>query len=517
MNTSASAYPLARRALAAERPLLVWASLLATAWLVRLGIGLSSGASLHVDEAQYWDWSRHLQWGYFSKPPLIAALIQASTTLFGSHESGLRALTLACYPLSAALLACLAWRMQADPLQAKHSARWAAALLLASPLAGLLGLVATTDAPLLLAWSAGLLLLWEATERRRRAAWLGFGLALGLGLLAKYSMAALGAGALLWVLLARRERSAGLGLLLAFAVAALCLAPNLAWNASQGWPTLRHTAEITFAATQTATKAGGFLSVLSFAAGQCFVAAPLLLLPALAWPFVPHRLVSVAPAPMRFALLTALPLLLAGLLQAWRSGAELNWIAPAHLSLLLLLALLLAQAPLPLRRVAFGLLAAQALLVALLSWLPRWEAVRAHWPLDPWVRMRGWSDALELAGRQLPAGAKVLIPSRSLMAQAAYHWRDRPLARASWQPQAEAAHHYQLRCAWRDGQASDGLWVLHEGQAAPAGLGKALAGQLRTQAQWRVPLQPGRDLVLTLQRVEAPAALPDKGATSWCQ
>ncbi|MBC7667769.1 MAG: 4-amino-4-deoxy-L-arabinose transferase, partial [Gemmatimonadaceae bacterium] len=27
---------------------------------------------LYPDEAQYWLWSRHLDFGYFSKPPMIA-------------------------------------------------------------------------------------------------------------------------------------------------------------------------------------------------------------------------------------------------------------------------------------------------------------------------------------------------------------------------------------------------------------------------------------------------------------
>src|SRR6187549_3191838 len=32
---------------------------------------------LYPDEAQYWLWSRHLDFGYFSKPPVVAWLIWA--------------------------------------------------------------------------------------------------------------------------------------------------------------------------------------------------------------------------------------------------------------------------------------------------------------------------------------------------------------------------------------------------------------------------------------------------------
>src|SRR5262245_31657226 len=33
---------------------------------------------LAPDEAHYWDWSRHLDWSYYSKGPLVAWLIRGS-------------------------------------------------------------------------------------------------------------------------------------------------------------------------------------------------------------------------------------------------------------------------------------------------------------------------------------------------------------------------------------------------------------------------------------------------------
>src|ERR1700686_1782999 len=38
---------------------------------------------LAPDEAHYWDWSRHLDWSYYSKGPLVALLIRGSCELFG--------------------------------------------------------------------------------------------------------------------------------------------------------------------------------------------------------------------------------------------------------------------------------------------------------------------------------------------------------------------------------------------------------------------------------------------------
>ncbi len=62
------------------------------AWLWRAALWLAAGLTLariaaiflsplelYPDEAQYWLWSRVLQWGYASKPPLIAAFIRLTT------------------------------------------------------------------------------------------------------------------------------------------------------------------------------------------------------------------------------------------------------------------------------------------------------------------------------------------------------------------------------------------------------------------------------------------------------
>ena len=87
------------------------AAVLAAVVLLRAVVMLASGAGLHVDEAQYWDWSRHLAWGYWSKPPGIAALIAASTWLAGDSVLGVRLLAMVGWGLSAAILGALAWDM----------------------------------------------------------------------------------------------------------------------------------------------------------------------------------------------------------------------------------------------------------------------------------------------------------------------------------------------------------------------------------------------------------------------
>ncbi len=48
-------------------------------WMIGSGRWPLSG-----DEAHYWEWSRRLDWSYYSKGPLVAYLIALSTR-FGAH------------------------------------------------------------------------------------------------------------------------------------------------------------------------------------------------------------------------------------------------------------------------------------------------------------------------------------------------------------------------------------------------------------------------------------------------
>src|ERR671923_2559610 len=41
---------------------------------------------LAPDEAHYWEWSRRLDWSYYSKGPFVAYVIAVSTALGGSTE-----------------------------------------------------------------------------------------------------------------------------------------------------------------------------------------------------------------------------------------------------------------------------------------------------------------------------------------------------------------------------------------------------------------------------------------------
>ena len=50
-----------------------------------LALGTSE-LNFHGDEAQYWSWSQMLDWGYYTKPPMIAWIIYSTTSILGDAE-----------------------------------------------------------------------------------------------------------------------------------------------------------------------------------------------------------------------------------------------------------------------------------------------------------------------------------------------------------------------------------------------------------------------------------------------
>ncbi len=186
------------------------------------------------DEAYYFDWARTLAWGYFDHPPGVA-LLGLGTRLDPGSALVARLGNLLAGTLTLIALARLYYRSGLT----RAADIGLALVLAATTLPGLVGgIVATPDSPLALAWALALHESERALAGDRRR-WLTVGIAVGLGLLGKYTMAAIGP-VLLWGILRADPRALRtpwpyLGALLAL----LVFAPNLIWNAQHDWLTLR--------------------------------------------------------------------------------------------------------------------------------------------------------------------------------------------------------------------------------------------------------------------------------------
>src|SRR3954470_23610369 len=144
---------------------------------------------LSGDEAQYWDWSRHLDLSYYSKGPLIAYLIRGSCLLFG-HDS-MPAVRFPALVLAVGTSICIYWLA----LRLFRSDRMALGAFLIGavvPMYAVGGTLMTIDPPFFFFWALATCLAVKAVLDGRRWAWPIIGVVVGLGFLTKYSM-------LLWV------------------------------------------------------------------------------------------------------------------------------------------------------------------------------------------------------------------------------------------------------------------------------------------------------------------------------
>jgi 4-amino-4-deoxy-L-arabinose transferase-like glycosyltransferase len=462
-----------------------------------------TGISLFFDEAQYWDWSRHLAWGYYSKPPLIAGLIATSTAFFGSGVLGVKALTMLLYPITALCLVGFARALWPTSSGVRTGAI-AAAVFMTIPTVGLMGLFASTDAPLIMFWALASWALWRAQVTDRMPYWFGLGVACGFGMLSKYTMAAFALTALwaLWAVGGPRRGLFRLGPWVAIIVALVILSPNLIWNAQNGFPTLHHTAELT---TDT-DRSGGILKALEFIAGQVLMLGPLALVagimlrrqhaaeqahapaPASQWAtsqmMTPSQLAQSTQAQnsqvsqmgqggatakpkaerssalylasvtsYRYLWATSIPLQLVAVAQALHGGAHVNWAAPSMVGFTMLLAAYLSQPLIPLaaerpKNWFLAIVATNLLLTGVAVHLRQIAGPDMPSKYDALVRMRGWQEAFDDLRPELEdpvvAGLPVLADSRLLITQAAYNWRDKSLQTFYWNPQGTRNNHYEL-------------------------------------------------------------------------
>lgn len=185
-----------------------------------------------VDEAFYWQESRHLAWAYSDVPGLTAWLIAAGEALFGHSPLGMRSLFLV-------LGAAVPWLVVAFARSCFDArAGWQAGLwALAMPLAGTLGVLALPDVPLTFAAVLALLALDRALRSGSTRAWSLVGIVLALAWLAHYRAAMLLAAGLAFFLAMPRGRAQWKrgGLWLALAISALGLLPLVMFNVTYAW------------------------------------------------------------------------------------------------------------------------------------------------------------------------------------------------------------------------------------------------------------------------------------------
>lgn len=422
--------------LQARRTFVLCVSIVAALTIIRL-IGLHfSIVDLYVDEAQYWAWSRIPAFGYFSKPPLLAWVIALTTQVCGNGEACVRAASPVLYFGTSLLCYAIA-----RTLYDERIALWTALTVALATGVAFSSRIISTDVPLLFFWALALLACVELRRGPDRRWAVTLGLALGLGLLTKYAMLYF----LMSIAIAALFDAGTRSLLrrpqtwMAFAIAALLIAPNIAWNAGHGFVTFEHTG---------GNIGGGgwhfdLLQGLEFPASQFAVFGPIafgaLIATLLRWR------AANPTADDRLMLAFALPLL--GLVTAvgFVRGANGNWAAPAFISAAVVTTAVLGRNGLwawVKAGVVIGILVQLSLLVT------DTVADRMHLPGiakgDVYARTMGWralgAEAARLARSQ--QAATVAGEGRDELAALFYYLRDEKVEVKAWRVGAAPDHYF---------------------------------------------------------------------------
>jgi hypothetical protein len=195
--------------------------------------------TLIEDEANYWEWSRHLALSYYTKGPGIAWTIALFTRVLGETEFAIRAAAAIASGVGATAIAGLTLDITGN----RRCAWLGAAIFFLMPVFQVLALITTIDGPYAACWACAAWAAWRAATRGSGTALLVLGVAMGLGVLYKYTMLLFLPGWLWAAWKARRDGGPAMPLLPCIAALALFLAitsPIALWNHDQGWPTLQH-------------------------------------------------------------------------------------------------------------------------------------------------------------------------------------------------------------------------------------------------------------------------------------
>lgn len=402
----------------------------------RLVLALLDRTELSTDEAQYWLWGQSLDWGYYSKPPLIGWINRLATELFGQSVWAMRLPSVLMHGATALVILGVARRLV--PAQV---AAVAAVTYLTMPAVALAAALMTTDTPLLLAAAVALwahLRLAEARAAGQGAPWLAvvFGLALGLGLLAKHALLFWLGGMAVALLLAPAWRLRPADALIAGGVFLAVIAPHLVWLADTRFVTVAHVQEI------TAGTGLSLLRPLRFLAEQALVMGPVVLvalLLALGSVRGDRRLVGLAA-------LALVPLVVV-MAQGLRGPVLANWAALSLVPGSILAAVRLARHP---RLAALSLVLGLAVSLALpLVKVAGTDLQRPSGKLV-FARYLGHAEtatwALKVAGAE---GAATLVArDRDLLADLSWFGADQSLAIRAVPPVGLPQHHWELAAAF---------------------------------------------------------------------
>lgn len=455
-----------------------------------------NGTDLFFDEAQYWSWSLAPDFGYYSKPPLIAWMINGATQVCGHSEFCVRLPSPIVHTMTAIVIFLIGRR-----LYGTITGVFAGLAFATLPGVSLSAGIISTDVPLLFFWA---LALYALILMRDTASWwpaLLMGLALGGGLNAKYAMIWFALCLAVHLIATPRDRwlLKDARLWVAALIGIAMIVPNVLWNQAHKFATLSHTAD-------NANWQGALLNpgkALEFFGAQFGVFGPILFAGLLLIVWRAWR--EGVPQNDRLLLAFALPVLVVITLQAFISRAHANWAAVSYVAATVLVIATMVR-DLDWTWLRRSMVLHVVILLALVAGTVFAGRFALPNGVDPFARTMGWREVADATRQQLDEARKagqpfaaVITDDRAVTAELLYYMRDEPTPVLAWRDGPRPQDHYELTRPY-DGKPEGPALLVSIGKVRGEVAGKFV--QSRTLNQRKLPAGAGKPRTVIFTALE---------------
>ncbi len=366
---------------------------------------------LTPEESQYWDWSRHPDLSYYSKPPMVAYVNLLSRELFGVSELSVR-----ITPIVLSLLLSVLLYLFLRDLFGTRVALISSTLPHFTVGYAINSLLMTTDALLIFFWSLAVMSLFYAFEKNRLYLWLLSGFFAGLAFLSKYTALFLLPCALVYGLLYKREVLRSYKPYLSLLPAFLLGLPVLYWNYKKDFVSFRHVSTL-------ASKSASLFnldSLFEFLGGQVILLSTIPFLVLLYGWFK-----GWSDRRLAFFCSFSLPVFLFFLLLSLFKDVEANWSGFGYFGGFVLVGYYLSRSSLLLPSYLFGFF-----LTLLLHFTPILDSMGLSGLLppkrDPTKAGIGWSELGAVVSQMRREGERIISPHYQIAAELAFYVSGNP-------------------------------------------------------------------------------------------
>ena len=419
--------------------------------LYRFIVLYNSNINLYVDEAYYWGWSRYFDFGYYSKPPVIAWVISIFTSICGNGVFCVKFPALVFYPLTTVIIYFIT-----KELFDERKAFWAGVVFITLPAVSMSSMIISTDVVFLFFWALTLLLFIKALKTNKDFYWILVGFSGGFGLLSKYTMIIFPLSVFVYLLFSKTDKKhlKNPKLYMSMILAALTYLPNLLWNYRHHFVTFMHTKEISEIDRNLfhLNKMFDFLGAQFGVFGLIFFAVLLFLV------FKPHLKDD------RYKLLYSFTYIFLGVitLQSFLSRAFANWAAPTYIAATILVSVYLVKKNrLLLLKIGIIINLVLAIFLYHYHFIAKTFNIELTRKTDPYKRVLSWDKLANEVSKVLKKypNARLLSDSRKVMAELIYYIKPHPFDAGYWNPQKELKNNYELMIDLNRYKSKDFIYI----------------------------------------------------------